>query len=216
MTQPPSLKLKSGKASGLDKLSSEHFLHAPAEIDVHLALLFHVMLKHSYIPDDFMSVKIQPIVKDRNEDTTSSRNYRPIAIATAISKIFELCALDNSPCLTETSDNQFGYKKGHSTDQCVFQLKERIRRYVELGGPVYCTFIDASKAFDRVCHATLFLRLLDIGVSSTLVKLLTYWYRHQTMYTQWNSKLSMVSKRRTVSARVASCRRIFSPTTWTY
>ena len=38
--------------------------------------------------------------------------------------------------------------------------------------------LDASKAFDKVLHAGLFIKLLNRGASVTLVKLLKYWYSH--------------------------------------
>ena len=96
--------------------------------------------------------------------------------------------IDNIGC--SPFDNQFGFRKGSSTDQCIFMLKERIRRYVDLEGPVYCYFLDASKAFDRVCHSTLFLQLIEKKVHMSLIMLLKYWYDNQTMYTAWNGVMS--------------------------
>ena len=34
-----------------------------------------------------------PIIKDKTGDTNDKNNYRPIALVTACSKIFELCIL---------------------------------------------------------------------------------------------------------------------------
>ena len=78
------------------------------------------------------------------------------------------------PSFYDSSDNQIC----SSTDMCIFLLKERIRRYVELGGPVYVTFVDASKAFDRVCHSTLLLKLIEKDVQLPIVKLLKFWFSH--------------------------------------
>lgn len=45
--------------------------------------------------------------------------------------MFELAILDKVRTIGDTPvDNQFGFKKASSTDQCIFLLKERIRRYV--------------------------------------------------------------------------------------
>ena len=46
-------------------------------------------------------------------------NYRPIAIVTAMSKIFELCLSRIMDIYLFTSDNQFGFKQKHSTDLCI-------------------------------------------------------------------------------------------------
>ena len=51
-----------------------------------------------------------------------------------------------------TSDNQFGFKPLHSTDLCIYTLKEFIEYYKTRGTTVYVTFLDANKAFDRIDH----------------------------------------------------------------
>jgi len=57
--------------------------------------------------------------------------------------------LSISPFLGPT-DNQFGFKAGHSTDQCTFLLKQTASYVVTYGSSVHAIFLDASKAFDRV------------------------------------------------------------------
>ena len=43
---------------------------------------------HSYLPASLMKSAIVLILKNRQGDTSDKNNYRPIAIVTAISKIF--------------------------------------------------------------------------------------------------------------------------------
>ena len=57
---------------------------------------------------------------------------------------------------TTASDHQFGFKSKHSTDMCVFLLKQAVSFYNKHDTPVYATFLDASKAYDRVDHFMLF------------------------------------------------------------
>jgi len=54
-----------------------------------------------------------------------------------------------------TTDNQFGFKAGHSPDQCTFLLKQSASYFVTHGSSVHAVFLDASKAFDRVLHMKL-------------------------------------------------------------
>ena len=49
-----------------------------------------------------------------------------------------------------TCDNQFGLKASHGTDMCIYILKYFIEYYKCRGTTVYVTFLDASKAFDRL------------------------------------------------------------------
>ena len=184
-------ELKVGKAVGMDGVSPEHLKYASVKIDVHLSLIFNAFLRHSFLPASFMPVKIIPIVKNSTGDISSSGNYRPVAIATAGSKLFETAILDRVDAIGDVPvDNQYGFRKGSSTDQCIFLLKERIRRYVQLEGMVYCCFLDASKAFDRVCHDTLFLRLVRYGIPASVVRILRFWYSEQVMFVSWNGSVS--------------------------
>ena len=55
----------------------------------------------------------------------------------------------------DTTDNQFGFKKGHSIDHCIFTLKNIIQYYRSNTRLVYSCFLDASKAFDSLLLDTL-------------------------------------------------------------
>ena len=58
-----------------------------------------------------------------------------------------------------TQENQFGFKKKHSTDLCIFTVKSTIEYYNMYNSPVYSCFLDASTAYDRVNHWTLFKKI---------------------------------------------------------
>ena len=89
-----------------------------------------------------------------------------------------------------TCDNQFGFKKGHGTDSCIFSLKEIVNYYHNLSSPVFICFLDASKAFDRINHWRLFKKLIDRNIPLFIVRLIVYWYRHQVMNVRWGNACS--------------------------
>ena len=74
-----------------------------------------------------MKSAIVPILKNRQGDTSDKKNYRPIVIVTAISKKIELCLINLIESHLITKDNQFGFKKKHSTDLCTFTVKSVIK-----------------------------------------------------------------------------------------
>ena len=77
---------------------------------------------------------------------------------------------------------QFGFKPTLGTYICIYSLKEIIGSYSQLNGCVFSCFLDASKAFDRVKHSMLFTKLLRRGAPDIyIVRLLMFWYAHQTM-----------------------------------
>ena len=107
-----------------------------------------------------------------------------------MSNKFENILLELMEPYLSTTDNQFGFKKGHSTDHCIYVLKNVIQYYRSYNSPVYTCFLDASKAFDRVNHWTLFKKLLNRGVPMLLVRILLYWYRTQTFCIKWGTMTS--------------------------
>ena len=104
-------KVKLCKSTGIDGFVTEHFVYSHQSIFVHLAMLFTGRLTHGYLLDAFMTTSIIPILQNKNGDTSAKNNDRPIAIVTAMSKIFELCLATIMDAHLITSDNQLGYKK---------------------------------------------------------------------------------------------------------
>ena len=89
-----------------------------------------------------------------------------------------------------TSDNQFGFKRKHSTDLCIYTVKSIIRYYNYYNSPVYTCFLDASKAFDRINHWTMFKKLILRDVPIIIVRVLCFWYRTQELCIQWGNMRS--------------------------
>jgi len=64
---------------------------------------------------------------------------------------------------------------------CIFALKEILDLYKSHNFTIFMCFIDASKAVDRVNHEQLFYKMLNRGVPKFLVRILAFWYAHQSM-----------------------------------
>ena len=103
---------------------------------------------------------IIPLVKNRCGDLSDPINYRPVALANVISKVLEVLILSRCEDYLYTTDSQFGFKSQHSTDMCIYLLRELIDFYTRHSTKVFVTFLDATKAFDRINHWKLFHKLL--------------------------------------------------------
>ena len=178
--------LKHGKSVGHDHLAAEHYIHAHSILHVILALLFTSFLSHGHLPDDLMKTIIVPLVKNKTGDLCDKNNYRPIALVTAISKILELVFLELIEGNISTTCNQFGFKKKHSTDMCIYTLKNVVNYYKQRSSPVFSCFLDASKAFDRVNYWCLFSKLITRNVPMLIVRLICFWYCNQLFCVKWD------------------------------
>jgi len=182
--------IKKGKAAGLDGLAAEHFVYADSSLCVLLSLLFTCMLTHGHLPPLFMQSAILPIIKNKTGDTADKSNYRPVAIVSPCSKLFEVILLFFIEEHVLSHDNQFGFKKKHSTDLCIFALKNVVDYYKKCSSPVFSCFLDASKAFDRINHWTLFKKMVDKNVPIVIIRILLYWYRQQDVSIKWGQCIS--------------------------
>ena len=183
-------KLKCGKSSGPDGLSAEYLKFAHNKVCTMLALCFSACIVHGYLPASMIETTIVPIIKNKCGDLSDSNNYRPIALATIMSKVFESVLLFKCEKYLHTCDNQFGFKSEHSTDLCIYTLREFIDFYKKRNTTVFVTFMDASKAFDRIDHWLLFDKLLARKIPLFIIRIFIFWYSQQSMCIRWGNTLS--------------------------
>ena len=182
--------LELNKSCGLDGIMAEHLKYASPRLYYLLSMCLTGFFIHGFLPDSMLAVVIAPVIKDKAGIINAKDNYRPIALANTISKVVEKIMLARMETHLLTQPNQFGFKKKHGTDQCIFALKELINKYKSKGSCVYTCFLDASKAFDRVSHTKLFKKLSERGIPGYLLRILVFWYLNQTMCIRWGSEIS--------------------------
>ena len=132
---------------------------------------------------------IVPVIENKCGNLADSNKYRPIAIATCtiVSKLYESTILYKCEDFLTTCDNQFGFKRKHSTEFCIYTLKEFIDYYKQRGTTIFVTFLDASKAFDKIDFWLLFQKLITKDFPVFIIKILAYWYCRQEMHVRWGS-----------------------------
>jgi len=171
-------------------LQSEHLRFLP-EISLEFLVTFlNSCLSHSYLPLSLLEVCIKPIIKKKGLSGIKSCNYRPIAIATSMSKLLEHLILAKYSKELTVGYWQFGYRKNLGTEMAVFALKNVIRHYNGNGSPIFTCFLDASKAFDCVLHEKLCTKLLKRNVPMLIVKLFYVWCKTQRFKNDWVGNLS--------------------------
>ncbi len=170
----------------IDGLHANHFKLGGRHMITFMSKMFSSFLNHGFIPRDMLRGEIRPIIKNSIGKISDSDNYRPITISTNCLKIFEYCISDHLCNSLPLSTRQFGFRKNTSTLMATTILKEIIMNYKDAGSSVYAAFIDLSKAFDKVNHSKLILKLIDSNTSPVIVNILKHIYENQLVSVSFN------------------------------
>ena len=73
---------------------------------------------------------------------------------------------------------------------CTMILKETIVYYTSNDSSVYCVFLDATKAFDRINYAKLFPKLIERKIPMVVIRFLLQLYTKQITRVKWDTTLS--------------------------
>lgn len=83
------IMLKDTKTCGMNKISAEHLKFASRKLHPLLSICFTGFLVHGILPDSILSIMLVPIIKDKASTINSRDNYRPIALASILSKVWK-------------------------------------------------------------------------------------------------------------------------------
>ena len=183
-------KLKCGKSDGDIGFMSDHIKLAPHIFYVYLTMLYNAIVCHGHVPELMLKGTITHIPKDLNGKFSDSSNYRGIVLCICLCKVFEDLIVTVNHDVLCTSDLQFAYKKGHSTNGATLTLKEVLRYYKTRRTMVYGCSLDASKAFDRVKHDKLFELLYKRGLPPIILRTVIFMYEGQQSRCRYFSSFS--------------------------
>ena len=159
-------KIKETKSPGSDKIHPKIIKETAKQLTKPLRLLFQESMRVATVPKAWKIAHVTPLYK--KDSKLNPSNYRPISLTSIIGKVMETIIRNNLMKHMETnnlfSKEQHGFRKGRS---CVTQLLEVLEDWtdkLDKKQEIDVIYFDFEKAFDRVPHKRLVIKLKGYGV----------------------------------------------------
>ena len=174
--------LKINKAAGLDGIVNEMFKTGVSSFLTPLHKIFNSILTYGHFPVSWCTNTLSPLFK--KGDQFDPRNYRGIAVASSISKIFlsimqkRLSNFAKSNQLIPSC--QIAYQQNSSTSDHILTLKNLIDKYINRASKfhLFVCFVDFRAAFDTVWRRALLYKLVKLGIGGNFLNVIDSMYRN--------------------------------------
>ena len=164
-------RLDPNKATGPDGIGNHLLKQCSSSLAKPLAKLFRKSLESHTFPSIWKKGNWCPVYKHSAPHSTS--NYRPISLLPCLGKVMERIVftrlysfLSEQKLLTEHNS---GFKSMDSTVNQLIYIVNKIYENLEKGKDICLVFLDVSKAFDKVDHQGLLLKLEQMGIDGDLL-----------------------------------------------
>ena len=163
--------LKKKKACGHDCIYNEHLINGGDVLYEQLANFFTDMYNNSYIPPSLKQGIIITLHKGGQKSKTNPNNYRAITLSSSLLKPFERILLERVEASISKPLNglQGGFRANIGCNMTSLMTKECISYAKENHSKLFVCYLDIQKAFDRMWHDGLFVKLYDLGIRSKLL-----------------------------------------------
>jgi len=161
-------------SSGPDLLSNKMLKKEMYAFSRILKPLINESISEGTFPTVLKEANVIPVHKKGPKNSLD--NYRPISLLPVLSKVFEKVLNAQITSVIDNGfidDNQFGFRKGHSTEDAVIKFVDEIEKELSKKHHVASVFVDVSKAFDSCDHGILIKKLERTGLDETGINLMS-------------------------------------------
>ena len=162
-------RLRECSAPGPDKVANKMLIELQSELAKPLAVLFRKSLNESRIPDDWRLSNVTPVYKKGSKSDPG--NYRPVSLTSNVCKLMERVinsSLGEYLNKYVIENSQHGFRKGRSCQTNLIEFNDQVGKWLDDGKSVDVLYLDFSKAFDKVDHGRLMVKLAAAGVKGKL------------------------------------------------
>ena len=169
--------MKDNKSPGVDGIAPKIVKETVKQISKLLAHVFNMSLREGIVPLEWKEANIIPLFKKGSRN--KSVNYRPVSLTSVICKLLESIIRDHIMDFLIKhkliNSSQHGFLKSKSCLTNVLCFFEEIAKWVDEGSPVDIIYLDFQKAFDKVPHQRLILKLKSHGIGISILNWIEQW-----------------------------------------
>ena len=171
-------EMAGSKAAGPDGLHPRLLKMLPSEALLLVRDLFECSFRRSMVPQCWRVGEIVPLLK-AGKDPKAMGSYRPVCLTSCLGKWLER-VLGNRIrwCLESAgwlSVYQAGFRKGRGVNDQLIRLSQAVWDGYQRREKTCLVLYDFERAFDRVWHDGLLMKLCGTGVSRTMMRWLQAW-----------------------------------------
>ncbi len=190
-------KISVHKSAGPDNVPNWYLRDFAFALSEPICHIFNCTLQLGKVPLLWKAANVVPIPKSGAPKSIET-DLRPISLTPTLSKILEaFVGRWVLPALSKHFDRrQYGAIKGRSTTHALIDVVNTWHQAIDKRQSTRTLFIDYSKAFDHVDHATVLGKLSALGVDPALTAWLHSFLLHRQQrvkiggcFSQWSSSL---------------------------
>ncbi len=161
--------IDNNKAHGPDGIPARLLTETASQISSSLCELFNKSLRTGIVPFDWKLANVVPVYKRGDQEFVE--NYRPISLLSLISKVLERCVFNNikDHIFSQINSCQHGFVRGKNCVTQLIEVFDKIGSLLDRGKQIDVIYLDMSKAFDKVSHKRLLLRLRECGFGGNIL-----------------------------------------------
>ena len=171
--------MKENKSPGVDGIAPKILKETVEQICTPLAHVFNMSLQEGIVPLEWKEANIIPLFKKGSRN--KSVNYRPVSLTSVICKVLETIIKDHMMDFLIKhkliNPSQHGFLKARSCLTNLLCFFEEITKWVDEGSPVDVIYLDFQKAFDKVPHQRLILKLKSHGMGNSINNWIEQWLK---------------------------------------